>query len=86
MLNTNEIADERISLEALYNKQVLVRFINTGGLERLPTDVRIVLELYLEGKSTRRIAKQRRVSHVTVMNKLKKAGELIYNEIGRWLE
>lgn len=86
MLNMNEIADPRISLETLYNKQVLTRFVNQGGLDRLPPDLKVILTLFIEGKTIRHIAKARRVSHVTIMKKLKKAGALLYGEIGRWLE
>jgi len=77
--------DETNSLETLYNKNVLVRFVNSGGLERLPKELRTILLLFMEGKSTRSIARRRHISHVAVQKKLKKAGELLQSDVGRWL-
>ncbi len=45
------------------------------GRKRIPVDVQKLIRLYRSGLSTRRIAARMRVSHDTVLRRLKEAGQ-----------
>jgi DNA-binding protein Fis len=81
----NGLVDEENSLENTYNKRVLVRWVNNGGLERLPRPLYEVLMRLLMGDSIRKISKDLGIGRSTVRERLEAVRKFVEQEVGKWL-
>lgn len=81
----NGLVDEANSLENTYNRLIMVRWVNNGGLDRLPPHLNDVLTRHLKGDSIRQISKDMKLGRATIKERLEAVQKFIKDEVGRWL-